>query len=95
MNDPNEASMDSSAEEADSNNNIQHELTFLVTHWLANYGNPHRSNGDASSRVTATTTPDEQLQSLAIERIRRATAEIASAFASVGAYGTTLRVSHI
>ncbi len=92
--------MDSSNEVGDSNNNIQHELAFLVTHWLANYGNSncgtngiHHIISDATARAPTTDSNEEQ-QRNAIERIRRATAEIASAFASVGAYGTTFRVSH-
>ncbi len=90
---------------------IQQELPFLVTHWLANYG----GSGDKNQTVTALTTPspptmttssrttttrenaaaalsDAERQE-ALSRIRRATSEIASAFATLGAYGTTIRVS--
>lgn len=101
MNESNGTATDLSAETVESNNNIQHELAFLVTHWLANYGNAypsangtHHLSNDVLSRATAATS-DEQQQRVAIERIRRATAEIASAFASLGAYGTTFRVSHL
>jgi hypothetical protein len=53
------------------------EIPFLVTHWLANYETKEKK---------------EEHQD-AIQRIRKATSDIASAFASLGAYGTAFQVS--
>jgi len=61
---------------------IREEIPFLVTHWLANYGT-NNSN----------TNPVDEQQRLAMAKIQSATSELASAFASLGAYGTTLRSS--
>jgi hypothetical protein len=58
------------------------ELPFLVTHWLANY---REEEGDMG---------DQQRQE-ALERLRNATSEMAAAFSSLGAYGTSSRVSFI
>ena len=55
------------------------ELPFLVTHWLEHYRDPG-SEGDLQREE-------------AIERLRNATFEIAAAFSSLGAYGTSTRVS--
>jgi hypothetical protein len=54
------------------------ELPFLVTHWLRNYQGPE--GGDEERKV-------------AIKRLRNATTEMAAAFSSLGAYGTSSRVS--
>lgn len=57
------------------------ELPFLVTHWLANY----------QSKV-----PEEFIdrqEQDAIQQIHNAAAELASAFTSLGAYGTANVVS--
>ena len=59
---------------------ISQEIPFLVTHWLANY---EKSKSNASG--------DEE-EKAAMAKIRHAASEIASAFATLGAYGTTLRV---
>lgn len=56
-------------------------LPFIVTHWLANF--------EGGSNLES----DEQRR--AVERIRNASAEIASAFSSLGAFGSTIRVSII
>ena len=64
---------------------IREELPFLVTHWLANFEKNGRSGNEQA----------RECERLAMAKIRRATSEIASAFASLGAYGTTLRVSEI
>lgn len=61
-----------------SNQGALEGLPFLVTHWLANFESGGGSNSDEEQR--------------AIDRIRNASAEIASAFASLGAFGTTIRV---
>jgi WD40 repeat protein len=57
-----------------------------VTHWLANFEagadtTPSSSNADDAERMRA------------VERIRNAGADIASAFSSLGAFGTTIPVS--
>lgn len=55
------------------------ELPFLVTHWLQNYQGPEDEG-------------DEEREE-AIERLRNATSDMAVAFSSLGAYGTSSRVS--
>jgi hypothetical protein len=71
---------DASGGPSDSNEAAaQPDLPFLVTHWLANYG--------GTRQVT-----DPQTQE-AMDIIRKATSEIASAFASMGSFGTSIRVS--
>ena len=62
---------------------ISQELPFLVTHWLANY---RSSNGNSNEET-------QHREREAMAKIRRATSEIASALASIGAYGTSFRVS--
>lgn len=57
------------------------ELPFLVTHWLANY-EPSAVNG-----------PLDLQRDDARQRIQNAASEIASAFAILGAYGTSHHVS--
>eukprot|EP00980_Cylindrotheca_fusiformis_P006269 scaffold1340_cov122-Cylindrotheca_fusiformis.AAC.12 len=56
------------------------DIPFLVTHWLANYS-------------AAPADDDKDKNQEAIQRIRKATSDIASAFASMGAYGTSFQVS--
>jgi flagellin-like hook-associated protein FlgL len=63
---------------------IQQELPFLVTHWLANYDN--------RAGTAAASGPSEVERQQAMARIHHATSEIASALATLGAYGTTVRV---
>lgn len=53
------------------------DIPFLVTHWLANYDTKEKT--------------DESQQE--IRRIRKATSDIASALASLGAFGTAFQVS--
>lgn len=57
------------------------ELPFLVTHWLHNYQGPEAGGGNREREE-------------AIERLRTATSEMAAAFSSLGAYGTSSRVCH-
>ena len=64
---------------------VQQEIPFLVTHWLANY-----TNNSIISNVAC-----QDREQMAIAKIRRATSDIASAFATLGAYGTSLRVSEV
>jgi hypothetical protein len=82
--------MDDSTEMTHGANQIQQELPFLVTHWLANYGNNNNIVGATGTTASAL----ERDRQEAIARIRRATTEIASAFRTLGAYGTTFRVSN-
>mmetsp|Transcript_9846 Transcript_9846/g.23194 ORF Transcript_9846/g.23194 Transcript_9846/m.23194 type:complete len:2231 (+) Transcript_9846:109-6801(+) len=58
------------------------EVPFLVTHWLANY------NGGGSTTTTNNKLNPEQ--KAAIDKIRKATSEIASAFSSLGAFGQSM-----
>ena len=89
----------------DGNNQISQDLPFLVTHWLANYnennGNGNNGNNEETARTASTTTTTntavDDLQTMqrraeAMAKIRKATSDIASAFASLGAFGTTSRV---
>ena len=56
-------------------------IPFLVTHWLEHFANV--GNQELSS----------QEQAEAFEKIRRATSDLASAFSTLGAYGTINAVS--
>lgn len=79
---------DTDTAEDHTSHRVQQELPFLVTHWLANYG-------QSSNLVTSSESPRNLHveQHEAVVRIRRASSEIASAFATLGAYGTRFRVS--
>jgi hypothetical protein len=61
------------------------ELPFLVTHWLAHY--PESANDDNDDDNNN----NEQAQQ-ARQRIRRAAAELSTAFYALGSFGTTTRV---
>jgi hypothetical protein len=95
----------------EGNNQINQDLPFLVTHWLANYNKNTNTNGngnnneETTSTTTTTTTTTttntntavDDVQTMqhraeAMAKIRKATSDIASAFASLGAFGTTSRV---
>ena len=101
---------DGDATTMDGNNNqISQDLPFLVTHWLANYNKNNNNNGNnneettmtASTTTTTTNTAAvDDLQTMqrraeAMAKIRKATSDIASAFASLGAFGTTTRVRQL
>ena len=58
------------------------DVPFLVTHWLGQFG----KKNDQGRR--------NQDQAEALQKIRLATAEIASAFSTLGAYGTVNPVRH-
>lgn len=58
-------------------------LPFLVTHWLANFERDKSGVNDNEERQRA------------LERIRNASAEIASAFYSLGSFGTTIHHSFV
>ena len=63
------------------------ELPFLVTHWLHNF-NPNENGQEGNSSKE-----NSREKQLALERIRKATSELASAFTSLGAYGSSAGVS--
>ncbi|CAJ1969682.1 unnamed protein product [Cylindrotheca closterium] len=63
------------------------EVPFLVTHWLANYNNNNNNNNISNGSSTANLSPE---QKEAIVKIRKATAQIASAFTSLGAFGQSM-----
>ena len=65
----------------DTTTNTAGEIPFLVTHWLANYVRQQKKE-----------LPDAEQRAI-IDKISNATNEIASAFSSLGAYGTTVDVS--
>jgi hypothetical protein len=56
------------------------ELPFLVTHWLAHYP---AANEDVNGQAP---------QAEAVQRIRRAAAELSTAFHALGSFGRTTRV---
>lgn len=72
------------------------ELAFLVTHWLRNYTGPNinnsNNNGNAEGGATQTATADastpSRAQQEALERIQRAASDLASAFSTLGTFGT-------
>ena len=76
-----EASLANNEVEGEIMTGNSEEMPFLVTHWLANYG--------AASTVGTRNMEQQE----ALDRIRKATSEIASAFESLGAYGTAIQVS--
>lgn len=61
------------------------ELPFLVTHWLAGY---HRSTAD-------TVPAESEEQTKAVQTIEQAAKDLASAFATLGAFGAASRVSSV
>ena len=74
----------------DGTQRINQELPFLVTHWLANY---RSSSSNDNNNISNEETQHQEREREAMAKIRRATSDIASALASIGAYGTTFRVS--
>lgn len=74
---------------SDGAQQISQEIPFLVTHWLSNFG-----NSSGTTAITGTEVSQDH-QRIAVAKIRRAASELASAFSSLGAYGTTLRVSEL
>jgi len=70
-----------------NDNNNNHGLPFLVTHWLANYrGRDAIGGGNYDGRGTGTGRNDDEA---AVRRVRRAAAELASAFSALGEFGVT------
>ena len=70
------------------------ELPFLVTHWLSTLYNPQggKKNAAAGTNAAADTNTNVEQQE-AMDKIRRAAADLASAFSTLGAFGTASRVS--
>jgi hypothetical protein len=62
------------------------ELSFLVTHWLSSFTVPTTSPADHDN---------DWEQQEAVAKIRRAAADMASAFGTLGAFGTVNRVSSV
>lgn len=72
----------------DGDSQISKDLPFLVTHWLANY----RSSSDNATESSSETTQTMEYRK-AMAKIRQATSDLASAFTTLGAFGTSSRVS--
>jgi hypothetical protein len=83
--------------DSDSNNSNRDptELPFLVTHWLSTLYQPQggKKNAADAAATAADTTNVEQQE--AMDKIRRAAADLASAFSTLGAFGTASRVSYV
>jgi hypothetical protein len=89
---------DGNDSDSNSSNRDPTELPFLVTHWLSTLYNPQGGKKNAAAGTNAAaavadtnTTSVEQKE--AMDKIRRAAAELASAFSTLGAFGTASRVS--
>jgi len=76
----------------DGNNHISQDLPFIVTHWLDNYRSSNGINEDTETS-TAITAVQTMLHQEAMAKIHKATSDLASAFATIGAFGTTFRPS--
>lgn len=76
----------------DGNNQISQDLPFVVTHWLDNYRSSDGINEDTETSTTITAV-QTMLHQEAMAKIRQATSDLASAFATIGAFGTIFRVS--
>lgn len=64
------------------------DLPFLVTRWLSDYGSGSASRSDSTNNGDEEKTSQQD----AIERVQRATAELANAFADLGVFGVALNV---
>jgi len=66
------------------------DLPFLVTHWLSHFGSapPTDANNLNHHSEEAKTAQQD-----AVERIRKATNDLAAAFTDLGAFGVALNVS--
>ena len=70
--------------------NVRQELPFLVTNWLAHFSS---SSSSAAAEMNEPDSAETKQQALARQRIRHAASELASAFSTLGAFGTAARVS--
>jgi hypothetical protein len=82
--------VDGNDSDSNSSNRDPTELPFLVTHWLSTLYQPQGGKKNAAD-AAATDTNVEQTE--AMDKIRRAAADLASAFSTLGAFGTASRVS--
>jgi hypothetical protein len=87
---PAPATADENDSDSNGSNRDPTELPFLVTHWLSTLYNPQGGKKNAADTAAADTNME---QKEAMDKIRRATADLASAFSSLGAFGTASRVS--
>jgi hypothetical protein len=76
--------------DSNSSHRDQTELPFLVTHWLSTLYN--KPTGGPKNAAAADTNVE---QKEAVDKIRRAAADLASAFSTLGAFGTASRVSSV
>jgi hypothetical protein len=90
-NDSNSNSDNSNSNNSNSDSNRDPtELPFLVTHWLSTLYQPQ---GGKKNAADAAATAADVEQTEAMDKIRRAAADLASAFSTLGAFGTASRVS--
>jgi hypothetical protein len=84
---------DGNDSDSNSSNRDPTELPFLVTHWLSTLYNPQGGKKNAAADTNAAATDTNVEQKEAMDKIRRAAADLASAFSTLGAFGTASRVS--
>lgn len=88
---------DATRNEEKVSNPEKSDLAFLVTHWLSAYGNGNAYNSssghDRSLQDRSGNDEQQRIQDNALERIRKATSELASAFSDLGVFGHTFAVS--
>jgi hypothetical protein len=86
VNNDSDSNSDSNSNSNSDSNRDPAELPFLVTRWLSTLYEPKGGQKNA-----ADTNNVEQKE--AMDKIRRAAADLASAFSTLGAFGTASRVS--
>lgn len=64
---------------------ISRDLPFLVTHWLSSYA--AQGTDYDSEKPDAMDIDDSAVKKQAVNKIRNAASELASAFATLGAFG--------
>ena len=67
------------------------ELPFLVTHWLRNFNLDNDQGVDRNETMQIGNSNKKKRE--ALERIQKAASDLASAFAALGAFGTSTVVS--
>ncbi len=95
-----EASTESSSSSS-SSSSLSSDLPFLVTHWLQNAADgamhvPSSAIAPSSHGTDddpADSDPDRAARQDAMDRMRRATRDLAAAFADLGMFGMALNVS--
>ena len=78
----------------DSTNNSLPGLPFLVVHWLNKFGGAP-GNADSHRISQEEGKANHASKQDALDRIRRATIDLADAFADLGAFGVALNVSFV